>query len=253
VSDTEITPAPADGGRQLNPILLGLLILVALVGLFFLVVRPLLAGDVPDETATPAATPAATSEEVEQPVEGDVASDGVSDVDQLPVVTYEVFLARDPFDPVVPEPVAVVEPVATDDGTTDGGTTDGATDGATDGGTTDGGTTDGGTTDGGTTDGGTTDGGTTDGGTTDGGQTPAAGCSGEDTVTCDGRIVSLVEVQGSGTAALAIVQVDSSLYEVAAGDTFAGSFHLGSISGSCATVLYGDDAFELCEGDRVLK
>jgi hypothetical protein len=224
--------------RRLSPALIGLAVLLAVVGLFLLVVRPLLAGDEPQAAEQPPAVLAAAQED--PPADAEVEPV----VADLPLVTYEVFLSRDPFDPVVPDPV----PAAATDGTaTDGTATDGtATDGTGTQPPTDG-----------------TVPPPTDGSTpppTDGTPPPAtgtppppAGCSTGETVSCDGRIVALVEVRGSGDDAVAIVQVDTTLYEVRVGDTFAGAFQLSSISGSCVNVLYGDDAFPLCEGDRTLK
>jgi len=52
---------------------------------------------------------------------------------------------------------------------------------------------------------------------------------------------------------MAVIQVDTTIYEVRVGETFAGSFLLRSIDGRCVNVLYGDDGFRLCEGDRVMK
>jgi hypothetical protein len=232
VSDYEVATAEEVAvERRFSPALIGTAVLVALVGVFLLVVRPLLVGDEPQATEQPAAVFAAAQEDV-----ADESSVEDGEVAELPLVTYEVFLARDPFDPVVPEPV---ETVATDGTATDGTTpppTDGTTPPPTDGTTPP-----------------PTDG-TTPPPPTDGSvPPPPSGCTSGDEVSCDGRIVGLVEVRGSGDDAVAIIQVETTLYEVRVGDMFAGSFRLTSISGSCVNVLYGDDAFTLCEGDRTLK
>ena len=166
--------------RRFSPALIGLAVLVAMVGVFLLVVRPLLVGDEPQATEQPPAVLAAAQEDVGNE---SVVEDG--EVVDLPLVTYEVFLARDPFDPVVPEPV---ETAATDGTATDGTTpppTDGTTPPPTDGTTPP-----------------PTDGTTpppADGATppppTDGSvPPPPSGCSTGDDVSCDGRIVGLVEV-----------------------------------------------------------
>jgi hypothetical protein len=68
-------------------------------------------------------------------------------------------------------------------------------------------------------------------------------------VVCDGRVVTLTEIRGE----VAYVQVDSTVYEVRRGDVFAQYFVVRSIDGACVNLLYGDDGFRLCEGDRVLK
>jgi hypothetical protein len=40
---------------------------------------------------------------------------------------------------------------------------------------------------------------------------------------------------------------------VAAGETFASTYTLLSIQGTCATMRNGDDNFTLCKGEQVLK
>jgi hypothetical protein len=78
----------------------------ALIGalLWLFVVSPLLAGADTTEVMLAAAA---------QPETDEAPAEGTAEVlDELPLVTYEVFLDRDPFDPVVPEPVAATEPVA---------------------------------------------------------------------------------------------------------------------------------------------
>jgi hypothetical protein len=67
-------------------------------------------------------------------------------------------------------------------------------------------------------------------------------------------VVHLVDVfvDEDGTER-AIVQVDDRLYEVVAGQEFANNFRVQSIDPPCVTLLYGDDAFSLCEGEQVLK
>ena len=76
---------------------------------------------------------------------------------------------------------------------------------------------------------------------------------GNQEAVCEGQVVSLLEVDRSGEAPTAIVQVDTSVYEVRRGDTFAEQFSLTAINGDCVTLLYGDDGFQLCAGDQVLK
>jgi hypothetical protein len=43
------------------------------------------------------------------------------------------------------------------------------------------------------------------------------------------------------------------VYTAQEGETFADSFQLVSASGRCATMLFGDDQFTLCEGEEILK
>jgi hypothetical protein len=47
--------------------------------------------------------------------------------------------------------------------------------------------------------------------------------------------------------------VDGTVYTVEEGERFATSFELLSLNGDCATMLYGDDQFTLCEGEEILK
>ena len=49
------------------------------------------------------------------------------------------------------------------------------------------------------------------------------------------------------------VQVDGTVYTVDVGEEFADSFKLLSTSGDCASLLFGDDQFSLCEGQEILK
>ena len=68
-----------------------------------------------------------------------------------------------------------------------------------------------------------------------------------------GRRVRLVDTFRAGGEDRARVQVDGTVYTVSEGDRFAENFQLVSISGSCASLLYGDDQFSLCEGEEILK
>jgi hypothetical protein len=208
--------------------------------LWFLVVSPLMGGGAQELTVVNAATTADdTVAEADEPDEAEVV------VEDLPLVTYEVFLDRDPFDPVVPEPVSTTETVAGD-----GEATDGTGDGAATG------------------DGSETP--TDPNGETDpvGTPPPAAGtppasppaqgvgscvADGDDLV-CNGRVVSLIEIRtGDDGELLAVVQVDTTIYEVGIGDAFAGSFRVHSISETEVLIQYGDDVDRFEVGDRVLK
>jgi hypothetical protein len=59
------------------------------------------------------------------------------------------------------------------------------------------------------------------------------------------RDVKLIGVGGRGTKLDA--QVDGKVYTVERGATFADNFKLVKIDGKCATFLFGDQSFELCE------
>jgi hypothetical protein len=68
-----------------------------------------------------------------------------------------------------------------------------------------------------------------------------------------GHTVSLVQIFTEGGEQKAQVRVDGTSYTVSEGETFAGSFQLVSIEETCASVLFGDDQFTLCEGEEILK
>jgi len=57
--------------------------------------------------------------------------------------------------------------------------------------------------------------------------------------------VKLIGVDGSGEKL--DVQVDGKVYTVQPGATFDDNFMLVKIDGKCATFLFGDQSFELCE------
>jgi hypothetical protein len=65
--------------------------------------------------------------------------------------------------------------------------------------------------------------------------------------------VKLIDVYREAGENRAQVEIDSTGYTVAEGEVFAENFQLMSTSGTCATMLYGDDQFTLCEGDAILK
>ena len=142
-----------------------------------------------------------------------------------PVETFEVFAPRDPFEPLVSSADGTEGGTPPTDGTTD---TDG--DGQIDPGD------------------GTGDG--TGTGTGDGTGT-GSGDGGE---SVGGHRVTLVDVfRGEGGGQRAQVQVDGTVYTVEEGERFAENFQLLSINGECATMLFGDDQFTLCEGEEILK
>jgi hypothetical protein len=47
--------------------------------------------------------------------------------------------------------------------------------------------------------------------------------------------------------------VNGDVHSVAEGDVFAENFKLLSVSGDCASMLFGDDQFTICEGEEILK
>jgi hypothetical protein len=182
--------------------------------------------------AMPSSIPVATTDD-----DGDASADAGDDgsmVDSaVPLTTYEVFLARDPFEPVVPEP----EPEATS-----------GTGEATPG----------------------------DEPAPSLGEAPAVGdpvvppvtgqdpvrveprpgddtCIGSEELVCNGQVLTLVDIVTANGEQVAVIQVDTTIYEVQRGQTFAGNYQLSAIDGSCIILLYGDDGFRLCRGDVVLK
>jgi hypothetical protein len=77
------------------------------------------------------------------------------------------------------------------------------------------------------------------GGGGDGGEHPG------NKILIGGHDVKLISVAGGGTEL--DVTVDGKLYTVEPGATFDDNFKLVKIDGKCATFLFGDQSFELCE------
>jgi hypothetical protein len=150
----------------------------------------------------------------------DAGSETATSVGAASVVTYDVELARDPFDPVVPElePVEVIDTVATDPLTDPGQPVL-----------------------------------VDDAGTSP--VTPTEGrCSGSQEVVCDGQVVSLLDIRsGDDGLLVAVVQVDATVHQLRKGDPFGERFVLLQVTASTATIAYGDEAFTLMIVDRVLK
>lgn len=180
-----------------------------------------------DEAEPTAASPTPVTSPVETEPETEPDQDDEDVPGQGPVETFEVFAARDPFEPLVTQPTS---------GTTTGTDTTGGTG-----------------TDGTGTDGTGTDGTGTDGTGTDGTGTDGTGGQDSSGQNIDGHRVKLVDVFTKNGKQKAQVQVDSTVYTVDEGETFADNFKLLSVSGQCASLLFGDDQFTLCEGEEILK
>lgn len=222
--------------------------LAVVVGLWVFVVSPLLSGDSSSAQEVEIEVDVTTSPEPDTVITAEPLPDGTEavplDLGALPVTTYEVFLSRDPFQPVR------LDPETSDDDTSGGAGDNGTDDGAVGTGESD----DGDGTGSGSGDGDDpSDGTSSDPGDGDAGSGGDDGCTGTDEVICDGHVVTLVEIIEEEGQEQAIIQVDTTLYTVTEGDEFAESFLVLSIDSPCATFLFGDDAFTLCEGDRVLK
>lgn len=175
----------------------------------------------------------------------DVADEEVEDLQtDLPLVTYEVHLARDPFDPVVPEPDP--EPTAPDSDDPDAPQPDPDDPDAPPSDPSD-------------PDAPPLDPG--DPGPSQPGQPqpgePAPGdpdtCFGDDEVVCNGHVVSLHEILLENGERVAIIQVDTTVYEVREGESFAQRFQLLAIGDNRVDALFGDVRFSLPIGERVLK
>jgi hypothetical protein len=226
MSDAVHTTSPS----RRNPVLILLVAVVALAAIGFAAFAFLGSDDglaAADEPPVAAAATASTdaSDVTEQDVE-------TVSLETLPTVTYDVFLSRDPFDPVIPEPAPAttetvstqpstepqpyedVQPVAGDDQNDDqnGGTDTGGTDDVDD-----------------------------------------ACRGGTEEVVCDGRVVTLLELTG-GAEPVAVIQVDTQTYEVRPGDRFAERFlFLDVVDAGTVRLLFGDQAFRISVGERVMK
>jgi hypothetical protein len=66
----------------------------------------------------------------------------------------------------------------------------------------------------------------------------------------DAKVVALEDVSDDGSVR---IDVNGSMHSVAEGEVFAENFKLLSVSGECASMLFGDDQFTLCEDEEILK
>ncbi|MEX1176842.1 MAG: hypothetical protein WEB09_00135 [Nitriliruptor sp.] len=258
-ADETVEPAATSVGRsRLILIAAGLAAILLAIAVWFLILVPLLLGDDAQQEVTDPSEPTASRAPSDDagsggsttPAPAPDAGTATGDETPLPLVTYEVFLERDPFDPVVPESAEGASapgdgageglPTAPEDPASPGTPDDPDQSDLPPGTDPDPGT--------------TPPGSTPPPGESPPSTPPSGGCRTNGQANCDGRIVSVVDIRTDDTGTpVAIVQVDSTIYEVRRGERFAGSFELRAIDGECASLLYGDDAFRLCAGDRVLK
>lgn len=84
------------------------------------------------------------------------------------------------------------------------------------------------------------------------GVTGGTGSGGSTTPTA-GTAVAVIDVYGDGGTPTVTIRVGSTVYTVAAGETFATSYMVVTIEGDCAQLLYGDAPFQLCKGEEVIK
>ena len=213
------TEAPASPQSRVPVILgagLGVLLLV------FLLTRLVGGGDDAVEDTTPTTTPRRASTTTTTIAPG-----------AQPVETFEVFGGKNPF-------LRLRGTGGTGTGSTTGGTTTGGTTG-------------------GTSTGGTTSGGTTTGGTTTGGSSAGTGSgtssTGGSTAPRRSDRVTLLDVFVEGGRVVANVRVNDTVHKVGAGDTFATSYKVLSLSqgSECGRFAFGDDTFQLCRGEQALK
>lgn len=68
-----------------------------------------------------------------------------------------------------------------------------------------------------------------------------------------GQRVELLDIYTQSGTRYATVEVNQQQYTVKAGDTFAGSYRVLSLTASCGTFSFGDERFTLCVGQEVLK
>jgi hypothetical protein len=243
---------------RLAGILLGSLAgLVILVLVWFLWLAP--AGNDAEPAAAEGEPAVAAGDEVlAQPVTGDDEL-----LEPLPAVTHDVYLARDPFEPVVEEEEPAQE--SSEGATSEGGTPDDAT-------------SDGATPVAAPVDGEPVVVGTEplpvaeplpgDGGApaegeplpdADGFVVPTDGtasgtCTGQEELVCDGRVVTLDSITMRNGERVATIQVGTDVYEVARGEVFASTFRVVEFSSDSAVMLqYGELIYELTAAHRSMK
>jgi hypothetical protein len=68
-------------------------------------------------------------------------------------------------------------------------------------------------------------------------------------VSMGGRDVQLIDVFTRNGEPVVQVSVDGETFVVGEGERFAGNFQVTNIEGTCATFLFGDESFTLCEGE----
>lgn len=167
------------------------------------------------EVEDTAVAPSPVTEETPEPEETAKAP-----TKRSPVETFEVFAPKDPFDPLISASAGGSEGTGGATATTiTSGTATGTSTGTT----------------------------TTETGTT---TTTTTSAEGENV---GGHRVRVVDVFSADGQRRAQVQVDGTVYTVDEGERFASNFQLLSTTGRCATMLYGDDEFTLCEGEEILK
>lgn len=223
----EATRIPLPSRRPTRPA--GRVLAMISVAALAAVVAALLAagGGAPDHEV------AATSAADDAPAGGgqleQVSDEPADDLfDDVPVVTYDVHLARDPFEPVRdPEP-DVVDPdpdePAPDDPDPDEPDPDDPDPVDPD-----------------------------DPDAPEDKEPEDPRCVGEEERVCNGRVVSLLAVNEVDGELVAEIQVDETIYGVRRHQTFATQFKLLDIEAECATIEFASETFRQCVGEHVLK
>jgi hypothetical protein len=75
-----------------------------------------------------------------------------------------------------------------------------------------------------------------------------AGVTPEGGTTIGGHRVTVIDVFTQGGQQMVQVEVDGQTFTVGEGEEFSDNFRVESISGTCASFLFGDEPFTLCEG-----
>lgn len=253
----------ASGGQQQvsRPlqILLGVVVgLGLLYALWTFVLSPLLAGDDGDDVgATPGTVEPATPDgDVVDPVPDPAVTDPEvpETLSGNPVPeTFELFVARDPFQQLVVEvgqegAGAVVDADEPEDGATPAPTPS-ATTGTTGSGT--------------TTPNPAPTSNADDIDTDDGAAPDDDGLETQDQQPAGPREIYEPQTGQAGDTPVRLeavhdttsltVAIDDAPYDVAEGEVFAERFQLLDVDGACATFLYGDSRFVLCEGETIMK
>ncbi|MFU8840024.1 MAG: hypothetical protein ACNA8R_04805 [Nitriliruptoraceae bacterium] len=190
--------------------------------------------DAPPASRVPTALPDTAAVAAEADEQEAATLDDELEPIALPLVAYELFLARDPFEPVVPEPEpAPTEPSDPNDAAGNG---DGNGDSS------------------GAANGNSTSGNSTSGNSTSGnGDAVTPSCTRGAEVVCDGRVLTIVEVLEENGEMVAVIQVNTMRWRVTVGDVFADVFQVLSISADEVRVLYGDRIVTILARDNALK
>ncbi len=173
-----------------------------------------------DPTPLPAADVVAAESEEDVSQDAEAAAEASTERVALPLATFQLALARDPFEPVVPEeepagsdPADPSDPSSPSDPSDPSSPSDPSDPGAGADGT----------------------------------------CTSGYEVVCDGRVITVISVSELNGEPTAVVQVDTMRYDVFEGDTFADDFWVLSISPDEVRLLYGERVVRILVGDNALK